>query len=489
MAKRTAVIDIGSNSARLAIYEKTSRFGFHLLNETKSTVRISEGCYENGGFLQKIPMQRALNAIEEFKNIATSLKCNKILCVATSAIREAKNQKEFLAKVKKESKINIKVINGDREAFFGAVSALNLLPKKDSFVTIDIGGGSTELALIKNSKIIKTKSLKLGTIRVKELFFDKSLQNNIDKFFNDLFQELNEEFDCDCVVGIGGTLRAISKLIMKKSLYPLNTLHAFEYDFLEYENFISNIQLMNQKELKNIGVKSDRLDTIREGSAIFYALSKKLKAKKVITSGAGVREGVFLSDMLRNSNLKFPVNFNPSVRNLLDKFIIDRKNPAYVSNISNKLFELLSKKYDIDTKLKETLLIASKLTTIGVNVNFYSTKEHSFYFILNALNYKFTHTQKLLIAILTKYQKRKLPDEKFLNEYKDILPPYIQIKKINFILTLALMLNKNLIRERCEFELIDKKLIIKHNKSLYLAKESIKNIEIPIDIKIDFQQI
>ena len=73
MAKRTAVIDIGSNSARLAVYEKSSRFAFHLLNETKSVIKIAEGCYENNNFLQEIPMQRAMDALTECMTIST---CN-----------------------------------------------------------------------------------------------------------------------------------------------------------------------------------------------------------------------------------------------------------------------------------------------------------------------------------------------------------------------------------------------------------------------------
>ena len=82
MAKVTAVIDIGSNSARMVIYEKTSRFAFHMLNETKSKVRISENAYKNGGNLQEEPMQRAYEALCNFLSIASSYKARKILCVA-----------------------------------------------------------------------------------------------------------------------------------------------------------------------------------------------------------------------------------------------------------------------------------------------------------------------------------------------------------------------------------------------------------------------
>ena len=144
MAKITSIIDIGSNSMRMVVFAKTSRFAFHLINETKSKVKISQGAYENNGTLQQEPMKRAFLALESFLNISKNLKARKILCVATSALRDAPNKKEFLDKVKKELGLNIKVIDGNKEALLGGIAASNLLYQHNDFFTIDIGGGSTE---------------------------------------------------------------------------------------------------------------------------------------------------------------------------------------------------------------------------------------------------------------------------------------------------------------------------------------------------------
>ena len=171
MAKITAVIDIGSNSARMAVFKKTSRFGFYLLREEKSKVRISEGAYEHNGELQDFAIERAINSLREYLLIAKSLKARKILCVATSAVRDAPNKSKFLSRVKKELGLNIKVIDGEKEAFFGGVAVANLLFEKNG-VSVDIGGGSNELSLIMNRKVEDTATLNLGTVRLKELFFD-----------------------------------------------------------------------------------------------------------------------------------------------------------------------------------------------------------------------------------------------------------------------------------------------------------------------------
>ena len=174
MSKITTVIDIGSNSMRMVVLEKSSRFAFSLINETKSRVKISEGCYENGGNLQEIPMERAYQSLKSFLNISNALKSRKVLCVATSALRDAPNSKVFLNRVKNDLGLSIKVIDGEKESYFGGVATSNLL-HDDEFITIDIGGGSTEFCFVKDKKILKSISLNIGTVRIKELYFNTTL--------------------------------------------------------------------------------------------------------------------------------------------------------------------------------------------------------------------------------------------------------------------------------------------------------------------------
>ena len=100
MSKVTTIIDIGSNSMRMVVLQKSSRFAFNLINETKSKVKISEGCYENSGNLQEIPMQRAYESLKSFLNISNALKSRKIICVATSALRDAPNSSVFISRIK-----------------------------------------------------------------------------------------------------------------------------------------------------------------------------------------------------------------------------------------------------------------------------------------------------------------------------------------------------------------------------------------------------
>ena len=398
MAKITTIIDIGSNSMRMVVFKKTSRFAFHLINESKSKVKISEGCYENNGNLQSIPMQRAFDALQSFLEIAKNLKSRKILCVATSALRDAPNKKEFLSKVSKELKLNIKVIDGKTEALYGGIATLNLL-SCNNFTTVDIGGGSTEFAFVKDGDIVNTISLDIGTVRIEELFLKNNDIEGAKKFIISKLESINEKMPT--IVGLGGSARALSRIIKKNKDYPLDNLHGFEYNAKENLPFFKSIiEAKTHEELKQLGVEKDRYDTITTGTIIFKMILKHFDVEKVITSAVGVREGVYLSDILRTSNYKFPENFNVSVRSLLDRFVDDESQSAYLGNNARKIFEILKPLHNLDEKYRSILVIASKLEQIGISLNFDRNEDHAFWYILNGLTYGFTHEEKILIATI-----------------------------------------------------------------------------------------
>ena len=99
--------------------------------------------------------------------------------------------------------------------------------------------------------------------------------------------------------------------------------------------------------------------------------------KTVVTSGVGVREGVYLSDILRTQNHKFPANFNVSVRSLLDRFTFDDKQTAYLGNNVSKIFDILKPLHNLDEKYKKILITASKLQQIGLALDFYKNTQNS----------------------------------------------------------------------------------------------------------------
>ena len=480
MAKRVAVIDIGSNSIRMVVYEKSSRFAFHQLHEEKSRVRISENAYKNGGELQSVPMQRAYDALENFLQISQSFKVKKVLCVATSALRDAPNQKTFLHKVKNNLKLNIKIITGEKEAYFGAIACANLLPRQTQALSIDIGGGSTELSYIDGDSVQDTISLNLGTVRLKELFFDHDdragaieyIDRELDKIANNKISTL---------IGIGGTFRAISNSIMLQELHPLKKIHAYEYPVETFEKFLEQILTASSREaLFSLGIKENRHDVIQPGTLILQRVLHKVKISKIITSGVGVREGVYLSDLLRNTKHKFPHNFNTSIKHLLDAHVLDSSFSQQTTLLSKKIFDLTQEYFDLDVQYRSELATAAKLYPIGSSIHFYSQNKHSYYLIQTALEYGFSHKSITLIATLAKYAKVRLPAESHIEKYVALLPDTKTLNALSYILSLSIALLSHRPRN-IDFELQfkNKTLTVVSEENLYITKNVVSKLHTP----------
>jgi len=491
MAKRTAVIDIGSNSARLVIFEKTSQYGFHLLCEQKSKVRIGEGAYEKNGYLQPIGIERAYLTLKSFLHTIEKYQASKTICVATSALRDAPNANLFKKWIKKELGLTIKVIDGNKEANYGALAAVNLLPINDG-ISIDIGGGSSDMALIKEGRIVMTYSLNLGTVRLKELFFDKAEKNatinhKAKAYIQKELQALPIEFMHHLAIGIGGTARTLSKGIMKRSQYPLDKLHAFSYDVNIYLPYLKSIPRSSAKNLKQFGLKKNRYDTIREGSLIFTEILSHIGAKTVISSAVGVREGVFLEYLLKADNFSFPHSANPSIRSILDRFkplIRIEKKRKIKLQLALKLYNVLQ--VDIkDKKLHgKELLWALKLSSIGKTLTIYKAHQHAFYIAMQELNYGFTHKQMLLISLLLRMHGKELLNKALYEKYKDLLPDKQTLRWLSFIYTLTVFLHEASNSANITFSYANQTLTITSDKPLYLAKEKIKSLEKPVSFAI-----
>ena len=491
MAKRTAIIDIGSNSARLVIFEKTSHYGFHLICEQKSKVRIGEGAYEKEGYLQPPAIKRAFLTLQSFSHTIEKYQAHKRICVATSALRDAPNGKAFVQWIKKELGIAIKIIDGQKEASYGAIAAKNLLPLS-SGITIDIGGGSSDMSLIENGKIVDTYSLDLGTVRLKELFSDhdlsrKEIVKRSKAYIDGALKKLPSHFRHSVAIGIGGTARSLSKGIMKQTEYPLDKLHAFRYEVKTHKRYLHDIPLSSAKGLKAFSLKKNRFDTIREGTLIFTEILSVIGAKEVVTSGVGVREGVYLEQALKQEKLSFPKDVNPSITSILDRFkpydtIETRKK--HTLHIADSLYEALQSEMKDKCCHTEELKAALKLSSIGNTLTIYRAHQTAFYIAMQELNYGFSHKEMLLISMLLRMHGKSLLHKPLFESFKPLLPPKETLLWLSFIYTLTLFIAEASNGADIRFEYREQTLTITSDKTLYLARENIKSLEKPVPFAI-----
>ncbi|WP_345972207.1 Ppx/GppA phosphatase family protein [Sulfurimonas diazotrophicus] len=487
MAKRTAIIDIGSNSVRMVVFEKSSRFAFSLLHESKSRVRISEGAYADEGNLQSAAIDRALEALGEFLSIARAYGSRKLLCVATSAVRDAPNRALFLSRARNELGLQIKVIDGEKEAYLGGVAAANLLPAM-SARTIDIGGGSTEYACIASGNVLQSASLNLGTVRLKELFCDRGDLDGARAYIDAQFAAM-PPVTSPIVIGIGGTFRALAQIIQKNQGHPMKKLHAFTFGADALMALGKKILAApDDSALKQLGVKKERYDVIRPGTLILMRFLQHVGCETLVTSGAGVREGLYLTDLLRHNRHRFPAGYNPSLRYLLDCHTIETTFSNQLPTVAMRLFDLLQAPMHLPDKTRRLLKIAAQLAKVGASVHFYSYHKNSQYLVESALEYGYSHEEIMTVAALVRYHKTRKIAKPFYSDYQRLLPKAKILNRLNLLLALSDALLTHRPRN-IDFELtLDDTGVLhvraKEGSSLYLAKEQIARLGIEKELTV-----
>ena len=166
---RIAVIDLGSNTARLVVMNVIPGYAYRLEDEVREVVRLRQGMTERG--LSGEAMARAFSTLRLFKRFCESTNVDTVLAVATSAVREAANGPAFVDQVQREVGLTLQVLDGEREAYYDTLGALNEVPMTEGFV-LDIGGGSVQVSQVREGRFHRGQAMTLGTLALTERFVD-----------------------------------------------------------------------------------------------------------------------------------------------------------------------------------------------------------------------------------------------------------------------------------------------------------------------------
>ena len=312
--KNYAAIDIGTNSFHLIIVKVEENSALTILDREKEVIRLGSQKGNELSHISEEEIDKGLSILKSFKKLADVYNA-KVHAVATSAVREAENKKDFLDKVLIETGIKIEVINGRKEAEYiyrGVRKALHYKNKK--LLCFDIGGGSTEYILGFNDKIIYGESIKIGAVRLSKKFFPDFMLNEdaIEKCKQYIEQEVksnkqinfNESFDY--AVGASGTILAIAGIInFNRNEKKLKSLNGFIFSKEELREVTNKIlEKKTPGERINIeGMEYKRADIIPAGLLILQKSFEIFNIKEMIISEYALREGVVLS-MLEKSQFK-----------------------------------------------------------------------------------------------------------------------------------------------------------------------------------------
>lgn len=288
-----AAIDIGTNAGRLMIGKVIIDNGNETVQQiqlVRAPLRLGEDVFESGKISNE-KLKKFIYTLKSFKLLAKAYGINEIAGVATSAMREASNRDNVLKIIHEKTKLQIEVIDGDREAelIFKSFN-INELNSVLPILFIDVGGGSTELTIF-NGQVGKiSKSFSIGTIRSLKNKVDNKVWDQIDNWLlkNRISgQEIT-------AIGTGGNINKISQLARKRYLEPISIGELSEtYDFLSAMTITERIE--------NLRMNPDRADVIIPATEIYIRIMNKAQIENIIVPKMGLTEGLILEQYFKNT--------------------------------------------------------------------------------------------------------------------------------------------------------------------------------------------
>jgi exopolyphosphatase/guanosine-5'-triphosphate,3'-diphosphate pyrophosphatase len=291
---RVGVVDVGSNSVRLVVFDGAARSPAYFYNE-KIMCALGAGMAETG-HLSPQGRARALSAMRRFSKLADGMDLAELTVVATAAVRDASDGRAFCDEVERETGLKIWVIDGEEEARLSAQGVLLGWPGAYGLVC-DIGGSSMELAEISAGRVGKRVTSALGPLKLRDLKGGaKSRQAHI----KDVMQGLAEKMGAqrDRLFLVGGSWRAIARIDMVRQGYPLHVLHEYRMTAKSVRATVKHIKNSDLEELRQIsGVSSSRMALVPFAAEVLSRLVKTFKPKDIAISSYGIREGMLYEQM------------------------------------------------------------------------------------------------------------------------------------------------------------------------------------------------
>lgn len=290
--RRPAIIDIGSNSVRLVVYEGPARVPLPIFNE-KVMAGLGRGLAE-GGAMDPVAVDRAVAAIARFAAIAREMQVDDLRAVATAAVREATNGAELVARAR-ELGVMVEVLSGEQEALAAGLGALSAIPDADGIVG-DLGGGSLELARVADGEVRERASFPLGVLRVAAV--RAKGKGSLNRF---VARALASVGWAGAGTGlplymVGGTWRSLARLHMQLSLYPLPLVQGYALSAAAVGDLRGYLAEADRDALRATpGISGSRVATLADGAALLSALLKALGSNHAVASANGLREGLLFA--------------------------------------------------------------------------------------------------------------------------------------------------------------------------------------------------
>ena len=398
--KNIAIIDLGSNSARLVLAHVISDGYFVVYDEQKESVRLAQDM-ERDGYLKQARIAQAVLTLKMFRKLCDANSVDKIYAFATNAVRKAKNQRSFLEEVNTVCGFKMDVLSEEQEStqiYYGVINSLEI-PKG---VIMDISGSSMQLIQY---------NLPIGTLTLSSLFNENTtpLQQSqmIETYMRDQFANIEWIKNLDPeyrFVGVGGSFRNLASIVQRIEKYPLGMVHNYHIGGETFNKVYDMVKVLDgEKRSKIKGLSAQRADIFCAALSSIKSFLDSTDFDEMIISGAGIREG-FMFNHTVPTTLEKPITdiLGYSIYTRLHYFDLNIPHAEHVCNLAIQLYKQLRVLHKLPRQYVRVLRIAALMHETGVRTDFYNRYKHSNYSIMNSNLYGVSHRDLVLAAFVVR---------------------------------------------------------------------------------------
>lgn len=445
--EKIAIIDLGSNSARMVLVNILDGGYFVVFDELKETVRLAQDM-EWDGFLKPQRIAQTIKTLKMFRRLCDANGIEKIYAYATSAVRRAKNQKSFLDEVYVSCGFKLQVLTKEEQASLVYQGVINSLDIPKGFI-MHVGGGSTQFIYYSRKNILASETLQFGSVTLTDLFKNDDLtpaekSARVVEFIKEHLERIEwlKQVDPDVqFVGVGGNFRNLGRIsrIIKK--YPFDMMHNYQLPVEEFNQMYNTIKELPTETVARIkGLSSGRGDTFPTALAVIKAVIDYMQFDKITVSGCGLREGAMFHHAVPSTDEK-PLSdiLGHSLQTLMHYFDINIPHAEHVYNLSMQLFKQLKVLHKLPRCYIKVLRVATLLHDSGMRIKYYDHHKHSSYIILNSNLYGISHKDLVMASMVAGgHRKNEFNDVEFL-KYRVMLTDedVDAIRKLSVILRIA----------------------------------------------------
>lgn len=420
-----AAIDIGSNSLKLAIVQAAASDSFTIVVQERERVRLGHETLRSHR-LSEEAIDLSAAAIAKFRLIAEGRGANTILAVATASVREAQNAADFVREIAMRTGVNVEVLSSLEEArLIGIAAAQNMRVSKGRLLNIDIGGGSTELSLMRNGEPHKLFSMKLGAVGLTErfLFGDPPKRKELEELRTEIKLALDRPLrkirgeSWRVSTGTSGTILNLHKLI--------NHFDGTVYESIDLKRLTTlneRLAKMNLSSRAQIPVISpQRAEVIVAGGQILENVMRALGIENLTPCNFALREGVIIDHLREIEAESLPPVPDVEDARLRGVFAVGRRfgyeerHALQTAFLAERIFDQIAPAYGLERHERTLLSAASILHDIGYHISHESHHKHSLYLIKHSEMTGFSETERAIIANVARYHRGTPPRDKHLD--------------------------------------------------------------------------